>query len=445
MADLQVVGGVKKLNNQNYNTWSTCIMSYMQGQDLWEVVKGTETKQPEAEDNNGNLRKWKIKAGKAMFVLKTTVEEDILEHIRDMSTPKEAWDTLLALFSKKNDTKLQLLENELLSVSQRDMTIPQFFHKVKSTCREITELDPQSQISETRMKRIIIHGLKPEFRSFVTAIQGWATQPSLVEFENLLAGQEALVKQMGGATVRTDDEALYAEKSKGKYKSQSKKKSDKSKHHEQRKTSCKFDKGESSEDKTKSNRSHKRFPFRCNNCGRRGHMARDCRSENVEEGNAATSQVEETWDAEAFYAQDQEEVAFNATVESRGNKFEEWIVDSGCSNHMTGEHEKLQESRNYEGSKVVVIADNSKLSIAHIGNVVFCPEDNNRELKLEGVYHVPGMKKNLLSVSQLASAGHYVLFGPDDVKIYKEFVTPSKPILKGRRSDSIYVMSAETA
>ena len=34
-----------------------------------------------AEDTNGTLRKWKIKASKAMFALKTTVEEDVLEHI----------------------------------------------------------------------------------------------------------------------------------------------------------------------------------------------------------------------------------------------------------------------------------------------------------------------------------------------------------------------------
>lgn len=112
---------------------------------------------------------------------------------------------------------------------------------------------------------------------------------------------------------------------------------------------------------------------------------------------------------------------------------------------MTGEHEKLQDSINYGGSRGVVIADNSKLSIAHVGNVVFRPEDNNKELRLESVYHVLGMKKNLLSVSQLASSGHYVLFGPNDVKIFKEFETRSKPILKGRRADSIFVMSAETA
>ena len=111
MGDLQVVGGIKKLNNKNYNTWATCIESYLQGQDLWEVVGGSEVIQPAVEDGSGILRKWKIKAGKAMFALKTTIEEELLEHIRDAKKPKEAWDTFVTLFSKKNDTRLQLLEN----------------------------------------------------------------------------------------------------------------------------------------------------------------------------------------------------------------------------------------------------------------------------------------------------------------------------------------------
>lgn len=89
----------------------------MQGQDLWEPVKGTERNEPEAEDNNGVVCKWKIEAGKAMLVLKTNVEEEMLEHIRDTTTPNEAWETLLTLLSKKNDTKLQMLENDLFSMS----------------------------------------------------------------------------------------------------------------------------------------------------------------------------------------------------------------------------------------------------------------------------------------------------------------------------------------
>jgi hypothetical protein len=80
----------------------------MQGQDLWKVVNESETLQPEAEDTHGTLRKWKIKMGKSLFALKTIIDDDMLKHIRDAKTPKEAWDTFAKLFSKKNDTRLQL-------------------------------------------------------------------------------------------------------------------------------------------------------------------------------------------------------------------------------------------------------------------------------------------------------------------------------------------------
>ena len=269
MGDLQVIGGIKKLNNQNYNTWSTCMMSYMQGQDLWEVVNGSEITQPEAEDANGILRKWKIKVGKAMFALKTTIEEDVLEHIRDATTPYEAWNTFTKLFSKKNDTRLQLLESKLLSVAQRDLTIAQYFHKVKMLCREISELDLEAPIGETRMKRIIIHGLRPEFRGFVAAIQGWQNQPSLVEFENLLAGQEALAKQMGGVSLKGEEEALYAHK--GRWNS---------KQHIVRRTKKNEDKAKSSqgersarvEGDSKNPGTRKKFKGKCYNCRKKGHM-----------------------------------------------------------------------------------------------------------------------------------------------------------------------------
>ena len=97
-----------------------------------------------------------------------------------------------------------------MSVAQRDMMITQYFTKVKSFCHEISELDPASNISDARMRRIVIHGLRPEYRSFVAAIQGWLVQPPLVELENLLADQEALVKQMVRVSLKSDKEALFS-------------------------------------------------------------------------------------------------------------------------------------------------------------------------------------------------------------------------------------------
>lgn len=98
------------------------------------------------------------------------------------------------------------------------MTIAQYFHKVKTICREISELDLTAAIVEFRIKRIIIHSLRPEYRGFVVAVQGWPIQPTLVEFENLLASQEAMAKQMGGVSLKGDEKALYTNKSKNSFK-----------------------------------------------------------------------------------------------------------------------------------------------------------------------------------------------------------------------------------
>ncbi|KAG6480986.1 hypothetical protein ZIOFF_057577 [Zingiber officinale] len=415
MGDLQVVGGIKKLNNKNYNTWATCMESYLQGQDLWEVVGGSEATQL-AEDANDILRKWKIKAGKAMFALKITIEEEMLEHIRDAKTPKEVWDIFATLFSKKNDTRLQLLENELLSIAQCDKTIAQYFHKVKLICREISELDPSAPIGEARIKRIIIHGLRPEYRGFIAAIQGWPTQPSLLEFENLLAGQEAVAKQMGGLSLKDEEEALYTNKNKGNFKRHtggSKKDDDKGK-------SYHGNGGSRPGGASKNYGDRKKFSGECYNCGKVGHMAKDCWSKKrFVQSNTATSNSKENseddWDAEALMATEEKDLALTTTPEQIDYK-NDWIVDSGCSNHMTGDKEKLQNLSQYKGARMVVTADNSRLPIAHVGKTVITPRYNSNQVPLQDVYHVPGMKKNLLSVAQLTSSGHYVLFGPENVK-----------------------------
>ncbi|KAG6469327.1 hypothetical protein ZIOFF_074040 [Zingiber officinale] len=333
--------------------------SYLQGQDLWEVVGGSEATQP-TEDANGILRKWKIKAGKAMFALKITIEEEMLEHIRDAKTPKEVWDIFATLFSKKNDTRLQLLENELLSIAQCDKTIAQYFHKVKLICREISELDPSAPIGEARIKRIIIHGLRPEYRGFIAAIQGWPTQPSLLEFENLLAGQEAMAKQMGGLSLKDEEEALYTNKNKGSFKRHtggSKKDGDKGK-------SYHGSEGSRPGGASKNYGDRKKFSGECYNCGKVGHMAKDCWSKKrFVQSNTATSNSKENseddWDAEALMATEEKDLALTTTPEQIDYK-NDWIVDSGCSNHMTGDKEKLQNLSQYKGARMVVTADNSR-------------------------------------------------------------------------------------
>ncbi|GAV88785.1 UBN2_3 domain-containing protein, partial [Cephalotus follicularis] len=204
------VGGIEKLTHTNYKDWKSCLKSYLQGQDLWDVVNGADTTSPTAAaESTEALRKWKIKAGKALFVLKATIQKDLLDHICDAKSPEEAWDTLSTLFSKKNGARLQMLENEIGPIVQVNLSMSNYFMKVKMICQDMAQLDEEAKISNAGQRRIIIRGLKQEYNGFMIAIQGWPTQPTLFELENLLTDQESLAQQMASLSVKENEEALF--------------------------------------------------------------------------------------------------------------------------------------------------------------------------------------------------------------------------------------------
>ena len=60
------------------------------------------------------------------------------------------------------------------------------------------------------MKRIIIHGLKPEYHGIITATRGWDREPTLTELENILINQEMLDKQMSKVSIKDDEKALFS-------------------------------------------------------------------------------------------------------------------------------------------------------------------------------------------------------------------------------------------
>ncbi|GKV12767.1 hypothetical protein SLEP1_g23879 [Rubroshorea leprosula] len=375
----------------------------------------------------------------------------MLEHIRYATSPKDAWDILAARFRRKNYTRLQLLENELLSSKQENMPIRKYFTKIKLLCREISELDEESKISNERMRRIIIHGIRLEFKAFITAVQGWQIQPTVNELENLLADQEAQGKQAIEGAQKTEEEALFngRGRGRGKYNTrgglystrggargkgrfQSIKLDQPKDERSWKQQDRSYHSGgaqEGQEVESSSSNSYKRRNDLCFNCGKRGHFAKDCKYKKcLVQGNVATSRKEENhseeeWDMQASCATveievevEANQVALSTSNQSRVDYSKNWIIDSGAASHMTGDEEKLLNLSEYKGNRVV-----------------------------KNVLHVSGMKKNLLSVAQLTAPENYVVFEPEDVKVYQQLKIEGTPIMKGEKKNSVYVMSVETA
>ena len=105
---------MEKFVGNNYTYLKLCVEAYLQGQDLRDLIEGDDTEIPADTPQNAELRrKWKIKCGKALFTLRTLISKEYIDHVRDLKSPKQVWETFQKLFTKKNRARLQFLENEL--------------------------------------------------------------------------------------------------------------------------------------------------------------------------------------------------------------------------------------------------------------------------------------------------------------------------------------------
>lgn len=187
--------GVDKLVRNNYSCWKLCMEAYLQGQDLWDLISGAEAVIPENTPQNTELRrKWKIKCGKALFSLRTSINKEYIEHIRDVASSKKVWETLERLVTQKNTMRLRFLENDFAGLAQGNLSISEYFLSVKNLCLEISVLDMEQPISDAYLRHCIIRGLRNEFLPFISSIQGWAIQPSIIDLENLLSNWKAIWK-----------------------------------------------------------------------------------------------------------------------------------------------------------------------------------------------------------------------------------------------------------
>ena len=108
-----------------------------------------------------------------------------------------------------------------------------------------------------------------------------------------------------------------------------------------------------------------------------------------------------------------------------------WVLDSGCSNHMTGNKNFFISLSKVTHGGMVTIGDGNRCKIVGKGTI-----GKNSNTVIENVNLVEGLTHNLLSIAQLCSNGFKVVFDKASIFIMKG----DEILFKGSSHNNIYTI-----
>ncbi|KAG8486247.1 hypothetical protein CXB51_019546 [Gossypium anomalum] len=179
----------------------------------------------------------------------------------------------------------------------------------------------------------------------------------------------------------------------------------------------------------------------CNFCKKKGHIKSECyKLQNKikrEATNQKGKQLKNFDEADVVEDYSDGELLVASVNDSKVS--EEWILDSGCTFHMSPNRDWFT---TYEtvSEGVVLMRNNASCKIASVGTIKVKMFDGVFRT-LSDVRHVPELKRNLISLSTLDSKGYRYIAKSGVLKIFKR----SLAVMKGQRKIvKLYVLQGST-
>ena len=357
--------------------------------ELWDIVAGVEVRP------SNSSQSFDKRDRKALATIVLNLEDSQLLHIRSCKSSAEAWSKLEEVFETKSLANRLFLRRKFFT-AQMDEANSMISHinKVRSMAQQLEAIG--AEVREEDIVMTLLSSLPQTYGSLIIALES-RSEDLTMEFVVARLLHEETRRNENRIERSTDDTALFHDK----------------------------------RTNTRQIRSPNSFKGNCNYCNRPGHWARTCRKRIAdEEAKKKSSRESRT-----------KEHVFTSTLTSSSSD-EDWYIDSGASQHLTYCRDLFTQYESIE-PKNVYMGDNSPTKAVGKGTIRIAMQTDNGFVNglLTEVLYVPGIAKNLFSVSKSTSEGLKIEFSTKFCFIRNNNGTV---VGKGVRENNLYKLSCRT-
>ena len=167
----------------------------------------------------------------------------------------------------------------------------------------------------------------------------------------------------------------------------------------------------------------------CWYCKKEGHIKADC--------FARKKKMEQDSDGEAVVAISQSDVQDALMVTGDGAN-DNWVIDSGCTHHMTCRRDWFTDFKEIQSSKIL-LGDFHTVETLRVGTVKINARGGIVKM-MQNVRYVPPLRRNLISIGTLDKLGFKHCGGGGNIIFTKN----SKVALQGSLINGLYILDGET-
>jgi uncharacterized membrane protein YgcG len=403
----------EKLSKNNLQLWKLQVLPAIRGAQLEEHLASTAIPPPkeivvkqggtETKEVNPEFTRWMALDQQVLSYLLSTMTRDVMLQVATATTAAELWAAVEEIFSSQSRARAMNTRIALATLKKGNMSANDYVAKMKALADEMAGAG--KPISDDELVGYILMGLDEEYNPLVSAIIT-RVEPigygdllaQILSFESRLNMSRGENSSQSSANIASRGRGGFSPKNRG----------------GGRGSSGGRGRGNGGRGGRNSN-SKPRFNGKCQVCFKEGHSAAQCWHRFDED-----------------FVPDEKNV--NAATYAYGVDTN-WYTDTGATDHITSNLEKLSIHDKYNGGDKIRTASGTGMNIDHIGHATI--KTPSRDLYLRNILHAPQATKNLVSVHRLAADNHAFLEFHPNFFLVKDQET-KKTLLEGRCRGGLY-------